>query len=178
MVARDDFDGWVALLADPVRAKRSYWHLLMSGPAALPAIRAGLKHEDADVRMYCAKALDHLVDEDSFRDLIAALDDSDPRVRCDALHALACDRCKETACRPDKAAVLPRTADLLRHDPSKYVRGMAAEVVARWVHSDRLAEQALVEARDLDPEPSVRKKARWYAPGGTIHGKTRPQSQR
>ena len=61
-VADDDHEGWVELLADPLRAQRAYWHLLGTGGRVLPAIRAGLRHEDADVRMYCAKALDHLVD--------------------------------------------------------------------------------------------------------------------
>jgi hypothetical protein len=41
---------------------------------------------------------------------------------------------------------------------------MAAEV-GRWVHGDEVAAAALVEARDLDREPMVRKKAGWYAPG-------------
>jgi hypothetical protein len=49
---------------------------------------------------------------------------------------------------------------------------MAAEVVGRWVHGDEVAAAALVEARDLDREPMVRKKAGWYAPGGPIYQRT------
>lgn len=36
---------------------------------------------------YCARALDHLVDEDSLPELIAMLEDPDPSVRADTLHA-------------------------------------------------------------------------------------------
>ncbi len=169
----DDLPAWVELLADAIRAKRAYWHLVLSGQAALPAIRTGLRHYSADVRMYCAKALDHLVDDDSFPDLIAMLEDSDARVRKDALHALACDRCKANTCRPDKSEVLPRAIRLLRSDSSKHVRSVAAEAVGRWVRDDATAASALTDARDTDPEPSVRKKAGWYAPGGTIYLKTR-----
>lgn len=170
-----DLDGWVELLADPVRAKRAYWHLVGSGEVALPAIRRGLHHDSADVRMYCAKALDHLIDDDAYPDLIAMLDDPDPRVRWDTLHALACDRCKDHHCRPDKAAVLPRAIDLLRNDPSPHVRAIACEVIARWVHTDATAVAALVDAHHHDPTPAVRKKAGWYTPGGTIHNKTAPR---
>ena len=175
-VERDDFTGWVRLFRDPVRARSAYWHLIGSGQAALPAVRSGLTDANPDVRMYCAKVLDHLVDEESFPALVAMLDDPDDRVRWDTLHALACDRCKDTSCRPDKEEVLPRAIQMLRADPSRYVRAIAVEVVGRWVHTDHTAADALAEARDGDPEPSVRKKAGWYAPGGTIHRKTEPKT--
>jgi HEAT repeats len=174
-VDHDDFTGWVALLGDPLRAKRAYRHLVASGDVAMPAIRQGLEHDDADVRMYCAKALDHLVDEESFAELVAMLDDRDPRVRRDTLHALACDRCKDNACRPDKDEVLPRAIALLESDVSDHVRAMACEVVGRWAHTDEVAATALSQARDNDPKPAVRKKAGWYAPGGTIYRKTKPK---
>lgn len=87
LVEGNDFAGWMALLADPVRARHAYWHLVRSGAEALPAIREGLRHPSADVRMYCTRALDHLVDGDSFSRLVEMLDDPDPRVRWDALHA-------------------------------------------------------------------------------------------
>jgi HEAT repeat protein len=171
---REDFGLWVEQLADRARARPAYHRLVASGAAALPAVRAGLGHECGAVRAHCAQALDHLVDEASYPLLIACLDDAEPRVRVNALHALACDRCKDNACRPDKAAVLPPAIRCLRQDPHKHVRAMAAEVVGRWAHGDEVAAAALVEARDLDPEPMVRKKAGWYAPGGTIYRRTAP----
>ena len=124
------FTPLITALAVPHRAKHGYWHLILSGAAALPAVRRDLTHSNADVRMYCARALDHLVDETAYPAVIAALDDGDPRVREEALHALACDRCKDNACRPEKADVLPRGMQLLRTDPDRRVRAFAAEVSA------------------------------------------------
>jgi HEAT repeat protein len=172
IVDNNDFAGWVAQLADPVRAKRAWWHLVVSGPRALAAVRAGLADTDPVVRDYCVKALDHLADADAFGDLIALLGDPSPRVRADALHAIACDRCKTTSYRPAKAEVLPLAIELLAHDPNGGVRSTAAEVVGRYAHDDPGAATALIAARDGDASPTVRKKAGWYAPGGPIYLRT------
>src|SRR5262249_10521278 len=126
-VDKRGFTPLIAALAVPHRAKHAYWHLVLGGPAALPAVRRGLTHSNADVRTYCARALDHLVDETAYPALIAALDDGDPRVREEALHALACDRCKDNACRPEKTDVLAKGMQLLRTDPDRRVRAFAAE---------------------------------------------------
>ena len=174
-VDHEDYPGWVDQLADPLRARRAYWHLVLSGAPALPAVREGLRHPDGEVRDYCTKALDHLVDRDTYPLLVAMLDDPDHRVRVDALHALACDRCKNDGCRPAKEDLLDGAVRLLRADPHKHVRAMAVEVVGRWVHTDSLASRVLIDSRDNDPEPSVRKKAGWYAPGGTIYRRTAPK---
>ena len=174
VIDHDDYAAWVARLADPLRAKHAFWHLVLSGPAALPAIRQGLRDDRADTRMYCAKALDHLVDEEAMPDVVALLDDPDARVRWDALHALACDRCKDNACRPQKADVLGPAIAILQNDPSPHVRAIACEVIGRWVHTDAAASEALVAAQHGDPAPAVRKKAGWYAPGGPIYNRSRP----
>lgn len=71
--------------------------------------------------------------------------------------------------------VLPRAIRMLRDDPSRHVRAIAAEVVGRWVHVDRAAEGALLDAHENDPASAVRKKAGWYAPGGTIYRRTQPR---
>lgn len=159
-------------LDDPVRAKQAYHHLIRGGSDALPAVRGGLTHPSGDVRMYCVRALDRLVDDEAWPEVIAMLDDNDPRVRLHALHAVACDRCKDDVCLPEKGDVLPRAIAILREDPFYHVRAMAVEVVGAWVHDEPEAAVALTAARDDDPAPGVRKKARWYAPGGVIFQKT------
>jgi hypothetical protein len=172
VVADDDHPGWVEHLADPARAKRAFWHLVRSGPDALPAVRAGAAHPDCAVRVYCTRALDHLTDGEAFADLIRLLDDPHPRVRAAALHALACDRCKATTCRPPRAEVLGPAMRLLAHDTNGAVRCMAVEVVSRYAGDDPDAVALLVATRDRDASPTVRKKAGWHAPGGPIWRRT------
>jgi hypothetical protein len=58
--ATDEFTAWIEELAIPHRAKRAFWHLVISGPDALPATRRGLAHSNPQVRDYCTGVFDHL----------------------------------------------------------------------------------------------------------------------
>ena len=165
-------------LGIPHRRMAAYRELLALGPAALPSVRAGLKHANRAVRSLCVFFLDHYLTPEVLLDLIAMLDDPHPRVRLVALHALACDRCKEGDCRPEEGAVLPRALAILANDPDPHVRAMAIELIGRFVHTSVEAECALLSAKADDPSPAVRKKAGWYAPGGTIHRRTAPRTPR
>jgi len=162
----------LAELAIPHRAKAAYRALLKAGPDALPMMRRGLKHENADVRFWCCQYLDRFLEHEVMGELITMLDDADPRVRLATLHTLACDRCKEGDCRPEEAAVLPRAIGLLEGDPDDHVRAMALEVVGRFVHGSEAAVNALAAAATDDSSPTVRKKAKWYVPGGAIYRRT------
>jgi hypothetical protein len=55
---------------------------------------------------------------------------------------------------------------------------MAVELVGAWVHSHPDSVATLQRAADEDPSPAVRKKARWYAPDGPVHERTRPHVRR
>jgi HEAT repeat protein len=165
----------VALLADQHRYFPAYQRLLTMGTEASEASRRGLRHPDPTVRMRCCQVLDHVMDEAGLDALLPVLDDPAPEVRVQALHALACDRCKQDACRPNPARVLPRAVPMLAGDPHPRVRAGAAEVVGVWVHSNPDAVAALVRAAREDPSPAVRKKARWYTPGGSIYERSRPR---
>lgn len=173
--AGDDFDRWVALLGDAPRSTRAYHHLLLSGRAALPAITSGLVAPGPEVRRRCVLLLDHLAVDESMPLLITMLDDAEPAVRRDTLHALSCDRCKEDGCSVVPLAALDRALVLMRDDPDPHVRAAACELVARWVHTDERATRALAEAHADDPSSAVRKKAGWYVPNGTIFERTRPR---
>ena len=169
--------GLVTLLADRHRAYRAYTRLLALRPEeAAAAARDGLAHPDERVREQCCRILDHLMDADSIPLLIGALADPCERVRIAAVHALACDRCKTGACRPAPEAVLPTAVGLLAGDPSALVRAYAAELVGQWARSHPAARDAITRAAAHDPSPSVRKKASWYAPGGTIYERTAPRT--
>ncbi|WP_244260354.1 HEAT repeat domain-containing protein [Kitasatospora cineracea] len=59
-------------------------------------------------------------------------------------------------------------------DPDPRVRARAAELVGKFAHTHPGAATALRTCHAQDPSPAVRKKAGWYAPGGSIHERTRP----
>jgi HEAT repeat protein len=164
----------IELLADPHRSVHAYTRLLTLGSEAAGAARCGLSHPQARVRAYCCKILDHLMDAESIPALIEALADPAEPVRIEAAHALACDRCKTDACRATPEAVLPPAITMLADDPSAQVRARAAELVGLWVHTHPAARDALNHAAAQDPSPAVRKKASWYAPGGSIYRRTQP----
>ena len=143
-----------------------------------PAVRGGPRHENADVRHRRCLFLDHFITQEAMDDLVAMLSDPDARVRSSALHALACDRCKEGSCRPIEAEVLTRAIALLATDPDAHVRAHAIGLVGRWVHTNPAAEIALLRAMRSDSSAAVRKKAGWLVPGGTIYRKTAPKAQK
>ena len=64
----------------------------------------------------------------------------------------------------------------LETDDDPHVRAIALEVAGMWAHTDGRAVSALVRAHTSDPSAAVRKKAGWYAPGGTIYLRTQPRA--
>ena len=167
----------VERLAVPHRARAAFRDLLSLQGAAMDAVQAGLSHPNAAVRYYCCRFLDHFVEPDGWGDLVDMLDDPAAGVRSAALHSLACDRCKEGEL-PERGKVLPDALRLLAGDPDAHVRAMAVEVVGRFVHERYEARAAIDAAIAHDPSPAVRKKARWFAPGGPIFNRTRPKASR
>jgi hypothetical protein len=145
--------------------------LMEAGSAATEAVRRGLVHDDTKVRIRCCMVLDHHLDEAALPELIANLDHPEGRVRAWALHALACDRCKEGECRPGEQDTIPIALRLLREDRSRKVRTMAAGLLGAVAPRMPEVAQALEYARDHDPHPVVRTVAGWYAPGGRNYQK-------
>ena len=164
----------VAQLAIPHRHKYTLRRLMACGASAAEALRNGLRHEDPNVRVGCCKVLDHHMDETALPELIANLDHPVAAVRIWAIHALACDRCKEGACRPGEDEVIPRAARMLRYDTSRKAREMAAGMLGPSVHRSADALDAIRYAFHNDPDPVVRKIASWWVPGGTRYEKMKP----
>jgi hypothetical protein len=151
---------------------------MAAGAQATAALQAGLHHPSPEVRIGCCQVLDHFLNPAALPDLIANLDHENEMVRAWAMHALACDRCKEGACRPGEDEVLPIATRMLLEDQSHRVRQMAAGVLGPSVHRNQSVLRALEYARDHDPHPVVRKIARWYTPGGPIYKRLTPKPAR
>lgn len=159
----------VAELRAPHRARGAYWELAARGRRASGAIVAGLADEDAGARLHCCRLLDRIYQPSDFSALLAMLDDPHAAVRSSALHTLTCDRCKDADLPAADGPLLDRAIAILAADPDAHVRAMALEAVGRAVHDQAAARLALMAAIERDPSPAVRKKARWYAPGGPLH---------
>jgi HEAT repeat protein len=157
--AGNDFDGWVAQLANSERRQRAKIYLREAGQPAVPAVRRGMHHPKPIVRRLCTSILDHLADEAAFVDLVAALDDQDPEVLNRALHALACDQCKQNDCRPGEELFVPRALDLLHH-PNADVRASAIDTLGKVVARRPDVAEALDEVAQHDRDSGLRGMAR------------------
>jgi HEAT repeat protein len=157
--AAHDFDGWVAQLAHPQRRPDAKAHLVACGAEALPAVRRGMQHPKPIVRQMCAKLLDKLADEAAFADLVRALDDDDVGVLKRALHALACDQCKDNECRPGEDLFVPRALELLHHD-NPDIRASAIDTLGKVAPRRADVAEALASAADHDPDKGLRGMAR------------------
>ena len=161
--AATDFDGWVAQLANSERRQRAKMYLREAGQPAVPAVRRGMHHPKPIVRRLCTSILDHLADEAAFVDLVAALDDEDPGVLKRALHALACDQCKENECRPGEELFVPRALELLQH-PNADVRASAIDTLGKVVARRPDVADALAEVAEHDRDSGLRGMARHRVP--------------
>ncbi len=159
------------MLAQPHRRKFAKRKLMAAGRAAIPAVRAGLKHEDPEVRIACCDVLDHYLDDAAVPELVANLTHPHPQVRSRAMHALACERCKEAVCRPGEDEYVPMVIDALLNDPIKCVRQQAAGLLGPTVLRSGAALAAIIEAHTNDSSPAVRKVAGWWMPGGPRYRK-------
>jgi HEAT repeat protein len=157
--AATDFDGWVAQLGNSERRRRAKLFLREAGAPALPAVRRGMHHPKPIVRRLCASILDHLADETAFVDLVAALDDEDPGVLKRALHALACDACKDNECRPGEELFVPRALELLHH-PNPDIRASAIDTLGKVVARRPDVADALAEVAQHDRDAGLRGMAR------------------
>lgn len=160
--APNDFTGWVSQLGVASCRQRAKHYLLMSGSAALPALRRGLQHRNVIVRQQCVRIFDQLVDEESLPELVASLDDPDPGVCARALHALACDQCKQNACRPAEDSWVPRALAFLEH-PNPDIRAAAIDALGKVVSRRPEVRSALERSAETDGDKGLRGMARRQA---------------
>jgi HEAT repeat protein len=176
--AIDPYARLIEDLAVAHREREALRQLMAAGMRATPALRRGLRHRDPAVRVGCCVVLDHFMDAAAVPELMANLGHENARVRSMALHALACDRCKEGTCRPGEDDVIPIAIRMVLEDESRGVRTQAAHMLAPAVHRRPDVRRALEQARDRDPDPLVRKVAGWATPGGPLYRRLTPRPAR
>jgi HEAT repeat protein len=90
----------------------------------IEALIQGLLHPDPAVRRSCLEILDQHPAPQAVASIVDCLDDSVPRVRWHAVHALVCDACKPGTRYAD-AGLLRRIAEIAERDPNPRVRRQA-----------------------------------------------------
>jgi len=150
-----DFDRLVRGLGAMSGAERfaSYQALIGIGPAALPAIREGLRDPNWQVRRWAAMCLDQVADEEALVDLVPLLSDPHPKVRLWAVHSIACDHCKEDVSCP--IDVVPLLLTTIRHDSSIRVRRMAV-IMLGSEFVDQRAVPVLREVLSAESDAKIR----------------------
>lgn len=148
MTALPDPAALVAQFSDAALRIVTLFQLNDLGGAALPAVRAGLRHPDWHVRHWCAIFLDRGSDAETLHDLIPLLDDPEPKVRLWAVHSMSCQHCKHDVCPID---VVPLLIERAERDPIVQVRKMAVTMLAEWPRDARIPpvlEGALAREQD------------------------------
>ena len=93
--------------------------LIAAGEAGRAAVRQGLENPRPRVRVACADFYDHLGRDEDVPVLCDLLGDPVPSVRRQAVHSLACQRCKPAPLQADLTETL---IGLALHDPVPRVR--------------------------------------------------------
>jgi HEAT repeat protein len=162
MTAEQDPAALVEQFTDASLRVVTLFELNEIGDAALPAVRAGLKHPDWHVRHWCAIFLDRGSDAETLRDLVPLLRDPEPKVRLWAIHSISCQHCKPGTHRADFARwggndgacpidVVPLLIERAEQDPLVQVRKMAVIMLTDMPRDPRIPpalEGALAREQD------------------------------
>ena len=97
--------------------------------------------------------------------------------RTRALHALACDNCKQGSCRPAEGEIV-RAATQALEDLDARVRAAAVAALGPAARRQESVVASLLRVIAHDPDPGIRKIARWHVPGGPIYDGRRSKSGR
>ena len=117
----------VAEFANGENRMAAFLALYARGADALPAIREGLKHSDANIRRWSAMFVDNFADGETLRVLMPLLRDPKPEVRAWAVHSLSCETCKDG---PNPIDAVPLLLERIEQDASLKVRRQAVAMLA------------------------------------------------
>lgn len=115
----------------------------------------GLEHPYPPIRRWCADLMDHYGTDACVSDLSRLLRDPVPKVRRQAVHSLACQRCKQTPLQIDS---VPLLADIALNDTNRRVRQEALYGLS-LLPSDERAIAALRTLLNQETDPILRKAA-------------------
>ena len=104
-----------------------FFALYARGEEVLPVIRKGFQNADWQVRRWCALFADKFADSETLHALVPLLDDPKSQVRLWAVHALACETCKDGSNPID---AVPLLLDRIKMDKSLKVRRQAVAMLA------------------------------------------------
>jgi len=105
----------------------AFLSLYSRGHDALPAVRAGLKQANWQVRRWCALFIDNFSDAESLHALVPLLHDPKSQVRVWAVHSLSCESCKDG---PNPIDAVPLLLERIELDKSIKVRRQAVAMLA------------------------------------------------
>lgn len=134
---------------------QAFQALVAAGEAGREAVRRGLTHPRPRVRVACADFYDHLGREEDVPVLCEMLDDPVPSVRRQAVHSLACQRCKPAPLQADLAETL---IGLALDDPTPRVRREAVYGLSTRESDPRIVA-ALERIAATDPNARVVREA-------------------
>jgi HEAT repeat protein len=124
--------------------------LLEAGQPGIEAVIAGMTHPSPRVRRACAGFMDHNGGDSCVAPLTERLlTDPVPRVRREAVHSLACDRCKGSPLATD---TVPLLLSVAQTEPNKAVRSEAIYGLRQKRQDERVVAplRAMLEA-ETDP---------------------------
>jgi len=122
-----DFRKLFDRLSDPTERDGALAEIEALGPAALSAMRDGLRDGRSEVRRWCAYWFDRHADAASLHLLIPLLHDPKSKVRLFTVHSISCEHCKTGEKTID---VVPHLIERIEDDDSIRVRRMAAASLA------------------------------------------------
>lgn len=149
----------VARLGSALAGERhaAWLELLDLGPSARNAVVDGLRDASWQVRRWCALWLDHHADPESLQALIPLLRDPKSQVRLFAVHAIACDRCKQGENPID---AVPLLMERICGDESIRVRRHATAMLA-FQHAHPDLEGFFQDLLATETDAKLRKHAGW-----------------
>jgi HEAT repeat protein len=160
-------DELVAEFAHGQNRMAAFLALYSRGKQAVPAIRAGLAHSDANIRRWCASLADNFADAELFRALVPLLNDPQADVRVWAVHSLSCETCKDG---PNPVDAVPLLLDRIESDPSMRVRRQAVSMLAHHRSPDArvlpVFKRLLMEESDRKLRLHAEQGIRRYAAAG------------